>query len=127
MVHLVVHDFNPYTVARDRVELSRQNPEAQAKSSWVVKAEVDPDAQAGAVGALADEYTITVWDQPTRVPAGSVWEEDVVSRLPFRTIRRGLRTGNTSPPSGVMMDDQRIMTIRSGERDLRHNITVLCM
>jgi hypothetical protein len=129
-VQLVVHDFNPAVIAKDRVERARRGIAADASTpSWIVPATPDEDDDNHAASSLADEYTVTLWDTPTVLPKGDIWAEDIVTRLPFRTVRRGL----VGFPNGVMIDDQRILTVFTSKaenhtwRDQRQDITVLCM
>jgi len=128
-VQLVVHDFNPYTIARDRAERARRGGTPGQTFSWKVAATPDEDEDDNASAVLADEYTVTLWDEPTVVDKDDIWAHDITTRLPFRTVRRGLN----SEPNGVMIDDQRVLTVFTTKTEPHHwqtqrqDITVLCM
>lgn len=127
-VHLLIHDFNPYTLARDRAERKRRNLRDPI-SSWVVRAQPDPSDEeiTSASGAvpLAPEYTVTLWDAPSFTRREEFWEDDVITRLPFRTLRRGM----AGRANGVMIDDQHILAIQTTDSRImtKHDVTALCM
>jgi hypothetical protein len=55
----------------------------------------------------AEEVTVRIVDEATVMPMRRVWQEDVVSRLPYREVQRpcGERV------NGVMVDDQRVILV----------------
>jgi hypothetical protein len=59
------------------------------------------------VGEEAEEVTVRIVDEATVMPMRRVWQEDVVSRLPYREVQRpcGERV------NGVMVDDQRVILV----------------
>lgn len=75
------------------------------------------------------EYRVELHDEPTEIPPGHGWAETVITRLKYRSVTRTL----TSRPNGVMVDDQRVLTIvTTGTRpavsqEVRQEVTTLCM
>ncbi|KAG8738279.1 hypothetical protein FRC10_007079 [Ceratobasidium sp. 414] len=61
---------------------------------------------------LSGRNKVTVVDYPTVLPAGKYWEKDVKSALPYREVV----TRDELLLSGVMIDGERVLGMRSDER-----------
>lgn len=53
------------------------------------------------------EWSVSVETEPTVLPKGKMWKDDVRSELPFREVvrRKAIRA------NGIMIDDQRVIVI----------------
>lgn len=108
---LNVLDFNPRWFAKDKLR-----PEPEAGFAGAAEAEEwEEEEKHDAAHDLAFEgCTIKSMDRATpSVIKSEIWDDDVISRLPFRSVTRKLRNN----PKGVMIDDQRIMIVEHSIHD----------
>lgn len=112
-LNIVVQDFNPHTVARER---ARRRAEKQS-TGWIQSEDA--------------EYQVALWDsdEPTTIDAEPAWRDTVVTSLPFRAVQRPFKATGRKP-KGIMMDAERVMLIASYDEEIgsiTQEITTLCM
>ena len=93
---IVVYDFSPFSVRKSLSKLG-----VNQFSEWL---RLEPHV----VDESGDEVEIKVHMEETRLDKRRIWKDDVVTRLPYREVKR--KCGIMA--NGIMIDEERVIVVK---------------